>query len=57
MEYPMPQPDPSSPDPQQRPEDAPLESPMPRSPTLDNEEPELGNEADIPPERPKSAAG
>ena len=39
--------------PQLRPEDVPLESPMPHSPGMDNEEPEIGNERDIAPERPK----
>ena len=43
--------------PQQRPEDVPLESPMPHSPGLDNEEPEIGDEPDIAPERPKSRTG
>ncbi len=34
-----------------RPEDIPLVSPMPRSPILDREEPELRDEADIPDDR------
>ena len=45
---------PSPAPPKPRPEDIPLESPMPRSPGLDNEEPEIGNEPDIAPEQPKS---
>ena len=39
-----------------KPEDIPLESPMPRSPGLDNEEPEIGNEPDIAPEQPRSGS-
>jgi hypothetical protein len=53
-------PEPSSPsprardplDPDSRPEAVPLESPMPRSKILNNEEPESADEADIAPERP-----
>jgi len=34
-----------------RPQDIPLQSPMPRSPILDREEPELSDEPDIPAEQ------
>ena len=41
-----------------KPEDIPLESPMPHSPSMDNEEPELDSgEADIPPEGSDAKAG
>lgn len=35
------------------PEDVPLKSPMPHSPVLDREEPELANEEDIPQDEPR----
>ena len=47
----------TQPDPNQKPEDVPLESPMPRSPTMDNEEPELANEEDIPTEDSNAKGG
>jgi len=37
----------TQPDPNQKPEDIPLVSPMPHSSTMDNEEPELANEEDV----------
>jgi len=45
---------PDTPSSNAKPEDAPLESPMPRDPLKDNEEPELTNEEDIPSEKPTS---
>jgi hypothetical protein len=51
LEMMMAEPDEStSPSPDARPEDKPLQSPMPRSPGLENEEPEFTNERDIPTE-------
>ncbi len=46
----------TQPDPAAKPEERPLQSPMPRSPSLDQEEPELNTgEPDIPPERQDEA--
>jgi len=39
-----------------KPQDTPLQSPMPRNPSLDNEEPELSNEEDIPSEERTSGS-
>ena len=47
----------TQPDPSHKPEDVPLESPMPRSSTMDNEEPELANEEDIPTEDADAKGG
>jgi hypothetical protein len=58
LEMSMSEPDPSKPSPEGKPSaDTPLESPMPRSPILDREEPpQIAHEEDIAPEddRPSS---
>jgi hypothetical protein len=44
----------TQPDPGRKPEDIPLESPMPRSPARTNGELQPANEAESPPEEPKN---